>query len=130
MNKYRDIGLQFIKYFGAALVGYVVDFGTLIICKEIFGLHYLISATAGFVLGLVVVYVLSNKYVFGESKLQSKRQELLLFAVIGLVGLVILNILMWALTSGAGINYLISKIAATVIVYIWNFFARRALYHN
>ena len=130
MNKYRDIGLQFIKYFGAALVGYVVDFGTLIICKEIFGLHYLISATAGFVLGLVVVYVLSNKYVFGESKLQSKRQELLLFAVIGLVGLVILNILMWALTSGAGINYLVSKIAATVIVYIWNFFARRALYHN
>ncbi len=130
MNKYRDIGLQFIKYFGAALVGYVVDFGTLIICKEIFGLHYLISATAGFILGLVVVYVLSNKYVFGESKLQSKRQELLLFAVIGLVGLVILNILMWALTSGAGINYLVSKIAATVIVYIWNFFARRALYHN
>ena len=130
MNKYRDIGLQFIKYFGAALVGYIVDFGTLIICKEIFGLHYLISATAGFILGLIVVYVLSNKYVFGESKLQSKRQELLLFAAIGLVGLIILNILMWALTSGAGINYLISKIVATVIVYIWNFFARRALYHN
>jgi putative flippase GtrA len=128
MNK--DLVNQFIKYFGAALVGYAVDFSTLIICKEILHLHYLISATAGFILGLLVVYIVSNRYVFGESKLKSKSQEFLLFALVGLVGLGILNLIMWGLTSGMHINYLVSKILATIVVYGWNFFARRGLYHN
>ena len=126
----QKLVVQFIKYFGTALVGYTFDFGSLIIAKEIFHLHYLISATIGFVIGLVVVYLLSNRYVFGESKLNSKTHEFLLFAVIGLVGLGLLNLLMWAMTSGIGINYLVSKILATIVVYGWNFFARRSLYHD
>lgn len=121
---------QFIKYFGVALVGYVFDFGTLIVTKELFNLHYLIAATVGFLSGLVVVYVLSNRYVFGKSKIESKRIEFGLFALIGLIGLILLNLLMWAMTGGLHINYLLSKICATVFVYIWNFFARRSLYHE
>lgn len=127
---HRKLAIQFIKYFGTALIGYVFDFGSLIIAKEVFHIHYLISATIGFVLGLVVVYILSNRYVFGESKLNSKTHEIALFAVIGLVGLGLLNLLMWAMTSGLGVNYLLSKVLATIVVYGWNFFARRSLYHN
>lgn len=126
----KTVGTQFIKYFGVALIGYVVDFGSLMLCKEVFDLHYLASASVGFVLGLIVVYVLSGRYVFGDSKIKSKSKEFLLFAGIGLVGLGILNLLMWAMTGGLGINYLASKIAATAVVYIWNFLARRAMYHN
>lgn len=121
---------QFIKYFGVALVGYVVDFGLLIFAKEVLNFHYLIAATAGFVGGLLVVYILSNQYVFGQSKIASKKKEFGLFAIMGLAGLGILNLLMWALTGGLGITYIFSKIFATVVVYIWNFFARRSLYHN
>jgi putative flippase GtrA len=80
--------------------------------------------------GLAVTYVLSNKYVFGESKFASKKADFVLFALIGLIGLLLLNLLMWGLTGGIGINYLASKILATIVVYIWNFFARRALYKN
>lgn len=127
---YSPIVKQFIKYFGAALVGYVVDFGTLIILHDLFGVHYLISASAGFLLGLIVVYIISNKYVFGESKLASRKTEFLLFAVIGLVGLGILNGLMFVMTGLFAINYILSKILATVVVYAWNFLARRSLYHN
>ncbi len=119
-----------VKYFAVALIGYLVDFGSLMLCKEVFGLHYLVSASVGFVLGLIVVYVLSGRYVFGESKIASKSKEFLLFTGIGLVGLGILNLLMWAMTGGLGINYLASKIMATVVVYTWNFLARRAMYHN
>lgn len=121
---------QFTKYFGVALIGYLVDFGSMIFCKEVLGLHYLLSATVGFILGLFVVYILSGRYVFGRSKLSSKRQEFLLFGLIGLIGLGILNILMWGMTSGLGVSYLLSKVLATVIVYAWNFLARRALYHD
>jgi len=129
--KYLDRSLQqFIKYFSAALTGYVVDFGLLIICKELLHLHYILAAVIGFVAGLTVVYILSNKYVFGMSKIKSRTAEFSVFAVIGLVGLLLLTLLMWLLTDLANINYIISKVVATVIVYMWNFFARKSLYHD
>ena len=130
MRNRRKLLLQFSRYFGAALVGYAVDFGTLILCKEVFGFHYLVAATAGFIAGLVVVYFISNRYVFSDSKIQSKALEFGLFAAIGLVGLILLNAIMWFFTDLLYFNYLVSKIVATVFVYVWNFFARRALYHN
>lgn len=130
MRKHLPLIKQFVKYFGAALVGYVFDFGILILLREIFDVHYLIAATAGFTVGLVVVYIISNRYVFGESKLASRKAEFALFALIGIVGLGILNGMMFVMTGVFGIAYILSKIIATVVVYAWNFFARRSLYHN
>ena len=126
----KKLSIQFTKYFGAAAIGYTVDFGTLLLCKEVLGLHYLASSSAGFILGLIAVYIISTRYVFGQSKLSSRKREFVAFAVIGVMGLGILNLIMWLLTDGVHINYLVSKIFATVVVYIWNFFARRAMYNN
>lgn len=122
--------MQFIKYFGVALVGYVFDLGIMILLHELLDIHYLIAATCGFIVGLFVVYILSNRYVFGQSKIQSKSAEFGLFALIGLVGLGILNLLMWIFTDYLLLNYIVSKIFATAFVYMWNFFARRSLYHD
>lgn len=130
MNNIRHVSTQFIGYFGVALVGYGFDFGTLILLREVFHVHYLVAATVGFIVGLLVIYVLSNKYVFGTSKIKSKSTEFGLFALIGLIGLLFLNALMWILTDKFQINYIFSKIVATVFVYMWNFFARRSLYHD
>ncbi len=126
----KPIAMQFIRYFGVALVGYVFDFGTMILLHELLHIHYLVAATCGFVIGLLVVYILSNKYVFGKSKIKSRSAEFGLFALIGLVGLGVLNLLMWIFTDYFLINYIISKIIATIFVYMWNFFARRSLYHD
>lgn len=126
----KSISKQFSYYFVAAGIGYIVDFGGLYILHEFFGVYYLLAAAISFVLGLVVVYIISSLFVFSDSKIKSKSLEIGLFALIGVVGLGILSLLMWTLTGVLGINYLIAKIAATVVVYLWNFFARRALYNN
>jgi len=130
MNKFQHIVKQFIRYFGVALVGYVFDFGSLILLREVLGAHYLVAASIGFIIGLIIVYFLSNRYVFGESKVKSKSLEFGIFALVGIIGLAILNLLMWVFTEQFGINYLLSKVIATVFVYMWNFFARRSLYHD
>lgn len=130
MEKLRHVSIQFTKYFGVALVGYIFDFGLMILLRELMHFHYLIAATCGFAVGLIVVYILSNKYVFGESKIKSKTTEFGLFAVIGLIGLGILNLLMWIFTDYFLVNYIVSKVIATIFVYMWNFFARRSLYHD
>lgn len=128
--KYKDLAIQFIKYFGAALVGYAFDFGTLVVLHETLHINYLIAAVCGFILGLIVLYIVSNKYVFGESKIKSKSKEFSIFAIIGIVGLGILTLLMWLLTGYFHVNYIISKIVATIFVYAWNFMARRSLYNS
>ena len=129
-SKTKTLIRQFIKYFGVALVGYAVDFGFLLLFKEVLGLHYLVAASIGFVGGLIVVYILSNKFVFGESKIASAKVQFAAFALTGIIGLLLLNLLMWIFTDIFGVVYIASKIVATVFVYIWNFFARRALYKN
>lgn len=129
-NDTIHIAKQFQRYFGAALVGYGFDFGTLVLLHTMLHVHYLLATTCGFIVGLVVLYVLSNRFVFGKSKIASKKIEFGVFALIGIFGLGILNLLMWILTGELGMNYILSKIIATVFVYAWNFFARRTLYHN
>lgn len=126
----KPLMTQFLRYLIVASIGYVVDFGSLIFFKQLIGWHYLLAATIGFLAGLIIVYFLSNRFVFGDSKIKSQAGEFGLFALIGLIGLVMLNLLMWLFTDIFLFNYLISKLIATVFVYIWNFFARRTLYHN
>jgi len=118
---------QFIRYGFVAAVGLVIDFGTVIFTKQILGLHYLLAACAGFILGLVVTYILSNKLVFGPPKGDAHRL-FILFAIIGVIGLGILSLLMWIMTGKLGINYIASKALATIVVFMWNFFARKSLY--
>lgn len=127
MNKYIPLAKQMIGYFVVAAIGLVLDFAAVIISKEWLGIHYLLAVCVGFIIGLVATYILSSMFVFGEPE-GSKSKTFLLFGIIGLGGLGILNLLVWALTDGLGLNYLISKGLATGVVFIWNFLARRSLY--
>jgi putative flippase GtrA len=133
--KYLDQGAtgttdQFVRYFVVALLGLVVDFATLVILHDVFHVFYLIAAAGGFVAGLIVNYLLSSKYVFKDSKINSKMLEFLLFGAVGLIGLGILSLSMWVLVSLIGVQYLIAKCLATVVVYVWNFVGRKAMYRN
>jgi putative flippase GtrA len=125
-----DNGLagQFTRYFGVAMVGLVADFGTLVFLHDALHMYYLLAAAGGFTCGLLVNYALSSRYVFRNSKLSSRTVEFLLFGAVGLVGLGILSVSMWALVSLLGVQYLLAKCLATVVVYIWNFLGRKAMY--
>ncbi len=130
MKKYEQVLKQLGKYFGVALIGLFFDFFTLIFLREVIGVNYLLAAMGGFIVGLLVVYFLSNKVVFTNPKIKSSTIQFVIFAIIGLVGLGILSFLMWLFTEIMGFNYIISKVFSTIFVYCWNFFARRSLYHN
>lgn len=121
--------LQMLQYAVVALVGLIVDFGIVIFTKEVLELHYLLAVCLGFICGLIVTYILSNRYVFGQPK-SNRKTLFIFFGVIGLIGLAILNLLVWLFTDKLGINYIVSKSIATIVVFMWNFFARKALYKN
>lgn len=118
----------FIQLFRYCFVGgfaFLVDYGLLVLLTEVCGLHYLVSATISFIAGLVVNYLLSTSWVFRKSKLENKWAEFAIFAIIGVVGLLLNNLLLYLFTDLAHIHYMISKLLTTALVMIWNFGARK-----
>jgi len=118
----------FIQLFRYGIVGgiaYLVDFGLLFFLTEEGGLPYLLSAAISFLAGLTTNYLLSIFWVFKTRSMENRMAEFSVFAFIGLVGLGFNELFLWVFTSLMGWYYLVSKLAATPLVFLWNFFARR-----
>lgn len=111
-----------------AIIGLIVDFGTLVFLVEIVGILYLYAASIGFLFGLLTIFVLSEKYVFPGPQVTSRVSRFLFFGLIGILGLTILELLMWVQVDFWGWDYVASKVIATIAVFFWNFYARRTLY--
>lgn len=122
-----DTPIQLFRYTFVGGFAFLVDFGSLFLLTELAGLHYLISASLAFLLGLATNYTISVLWVFHESRFSSRWLEFALFAGIGVIGLGINDVSMGICTEWLGVHYLLSKLVSTVIVYLWNFFARKYL---
>lgn len=126
----KNLYIQFIRYGFVAAISLAVDFSGLVLLKECTGIHYLLSATISFIAGLLTNYFLSSLWVFESSKLSSKKREFILFALIGVIGLILTDILLWLFTDVFGLFYVLSKAIATILVYFWNFGARKRMLFN
>ena len=118
----------YIQFFRSTFVGAiatVADMGLLYILTDFAHIHYLISTGIAFILGTIVNYVLSIFWVFKEKKLKSKAAEFIIFSIIGVIGLLLNELFMWLFTDIAGLHYLLSKIIATIIVFLFNFLTRK-----
>ena len=119
--------IQLLRYCFVGGTAFLVDYGAMVLLTEVCGLHYLLSATISFILGLTTIYLLSVLWVFSQRTLSNPWAEFLVFAIIGIIGLGLNNLIMFLCTEKIGIHYTISKIIATAIVFFWNFFARKTI---
>ncbi len=126
-DKSDKTSIQLFKYFFVGGIAYTVDFGSLFILTDLVKIHYLISAAIAFTLGLITNYSLSIIWVFSKRTVANKRLEFILFSIIGLVGLGLNEVIIWFFTEWVHFHYLISKVFSTVVVFFWNFFARKKI---
>jgi len=126
-TKTSSLPAQFLRYFMVGGVAFVVDFSMLFLLTEFGHLHYLISAAAAFIAGISVNYALSVTWVFYHRRLDNRMHEFAIFAVVGIVGLALNTSLLWFFTELLGLHYLQSKGVAAVIIFMFNFGARKAL---
>lgn len=118
---------QFVRYVLVGGMAFVVDFTALFFLTEQFGLHYLISASISFMLGLLTNYLLCIAWIFDYRALKSVAHEFFVFFLIGVAGLLLNNLLMFILTEFIDLHYLVSKAAAAAAILFFNFFFRRSL---
>lgn len=121
----KALVVQLLRYAVVGGVAFVVDYGSLWLLTEVVGLHHLVSAAISFILGLICNYVISTAWVFGESKVSNRWVEFVIFSIIGVIGLGLNELIIYLCTDVCGLHYMLSKIISTVIIFFWNFFARR-----
>lgn len=116
---------EFVRYFIASGIALAVDVGLLTLLTSIVGVPYLISGAVAFIAGLIIIYVLSIFWVFEKRVVRSVLREFTVFCVIGIVGLGINEAILWFMTGVLGVLYLAGKFASIIIVFAWNFGARK-----
>lgn len=122
MNKLIKQILRFGVVGGSA---FLIDFGVLWIFADLLGVHYLISNVIAFTVSVIYNYILSILWVFDTDKTRSKTAEMAIFVLLSVIGLGINELIMWICVDGMQIAHLISKIAATAIVMVYNFITRK-----
>lgn len=116
---------QALKFCVVGVICTIIDFGVLILLREVFGVNYLIANGAGFTVSVIINYILSMRFVFRGKKDASKIKEFIIFVILSAIGLGLNELLMWLTVENFGINYIAGKVIATAIVMVYNFFSKK-----
>ncbi len=122
--------IQLFRYLFVGGFAFVVDFGLLFLLTDCASFYYIVSATISFIAGLGVNYLLSTRWIFRHSRLKNKAAEFAVYALIGVVGLLLNDLLIYVFTEFADFHYLVSKLLTTALVMLWNFFGRKLILFN
>ena len=134
--------IQFFRYIFVGGFAFVVDAGILTLLVELAHCNEIAAATISFVLGLGVNYLLSTFWIFRSSSVSNRLAEFCIFAAIGVVGLLINAAIIWLFQDFMGPHrvfgsllavdkyYLVGKLVSTVVVFVWNFAARKVILYR
>ena len=118
---------QIMKFGVVGVICFFIDYGLMIFLTEAMNISYLISSGISFTVSVIVNYILSLKYVFVAEEGNNKIVEFLIFVLLSTIGLGINQLLMWMCVERLNIFYMISKIAVTGIVMVYNFITRKLI---
>ena len=118
--------LQLCRYLLTAVIATIVDYLGLFIGTELCGLHYLIGTALGYLAGIFVTYFLSKHLVFSTRAARGGQgTELIGNFVIGLIALGLTELLMWVIKDLLHANLWVARVIVTVLVFFWNYLARK-----
>jgi putative flippase GtrA len=120
----KKTSLQLIKYVGVGGTAALVEWTSFALLIRAARLHYLAAVTISFIIATAVNYLLSVFFVFVRGRHPAHKELILLYAV-SAFGL-FMNLLLMSLFVGFfSLQKMPSKIAATGIIFFWNFGARK-----
>ncbi|MBO5974707.1 MAG: GtrA family protein [Paludibacteraceae bacterium] len=131
VGKTNKFFVQLFRYFFSGGIAFLIDKALFALLRYGRELNVFVSTSVGFIVGLVVTYLLSIFWIFDKRRLENRRKEFLIFVLIGIIGLLLMNVLVWFFREIVGLQFdFVSNLAATVVVTLWNFFAKKyILFH-
>lgn len=126
----KELMKQIIRFSVVGGSAFLIDYGLLYFLTEFAGINYLISSCISFSISVVYNYVFSIFWVFDVQRKGNKTKEFLVFFILSVIGLGINTFIMWGMVDKLTIHYLISKLAATAVVMVYNFITRKLFLEN
>ncbi len=117
---------EFVRYFAVSAAALGVDFACLLVLVEA-GIHYLAANALAFACGAVAAYVGSVRWAFSRRRLADRSLEFALFAGVGVAGLVVNELVLWAGVSVAATSLTYAKLGAAGASFLFNYGVRRAI---
>lgn len=109
----QDQRREFVRYFAVSLLALVVDTSLLLYLARIVHWNDMVAATIGFLVGSVVHYLLAVKLVFTHRRLEHHvTAEGVLYIVIGSLGLVVNDAIIYTCVSWLQTPLLVAKLVA------------------
>lgn len=139
----KNLIQQFLKFGVVGVIAFVVDFTVTMllynVIRRLTGFEYseMVGSFFGFIISVIVNYVLSMHFVFERREDLDKQQEFVIFIILSAIGLALNLIIMWLLNHplydnisilrkiSANLYVAASKIIATAIVTVYNFVTRK-----
>jgi putative flippase GtrA len=115
------------RYLVASAVALGIDMAALGGLVYLVGMHYLLAAPLGFAAGLALIYLLSVRWVFAERRLADRRIEFAVFALIGLAGIAINELVIYVGVERFSLSPVQAKIPSAALVFCFNFASRKLL---
>ena len=127
MSAWRRVADESVRYLAASALALAIDFGLYSGLIRLAGVDYLVSAPIGFAAGLATVYAMSIRWVFRHRRLKSVRAEFAWFALIGLAGMALNQVVVWAGVEKLALSYELAKAVSAGTVFGFNFVSRKLL---
>jgi putative flippase GtrA len=114
---------QFSTFLSVSVAAFVVDYGTLIILRQAFGLDPVWGALAGYVAGGILSYALNRRHTFETER--SHAEAGWRFAAVMVVGFSLTGLFMYVFADRFEMPYIAARVLTTGLVFCWNFVAHR-----
>ena len=124
MNK-KDLKTQIFRFGIVGGLAFLIDYGILILCKELFNINVLLSAAIGFTVSVIFNYFASILFVFNVDENKDSKKNFVIFIILSIVGLLLTELIMFVGTDLLKFDYRFIKIVATAIVMVFNFVTRK-----
>lgn len=111
-----------VRYVLAGGVAFLVDFGLLVLFKQLFMWPTWLAAGAAFIMSFAFTYTIQRYFSFGSDS--PHGVALLKYTTLVIVNTVATGAIV-AFLDHFGAGWMIGKVVATVVTTVWNYFAYR-----
>ena len=124
-EKSEKLLLQIFKFIIVGGTATLLDWAVYYVLYNFLHINPLIANILSFTVSVIYNYIASVNWVFDVNKNKSKVAMLVEFLVLSVIGLLISELLLWIGIDKLGLNEMLVKIGATIIVMIFNFITRK-----
>lgn len=107
------------------------DLAFLYLFTDVFGLWYLASAIAAFILAFGVSFMLQKFWTFGDHSQEGLHMQIGIYFFVTVINLTLNTLLIYVFVEWVGLYYLFAQIVVSALIAIESFFVyQRFIFHS